>query len=82
MSDPRPRPASVVPTPWLAIPDAAAYLRVTPSVIKREMNRGRLRYVRVTRDQRITRQEWCDQWGLDHACPVTVPPLSVLRGAR
>ena len=62
--------AALPTTGWITLGEGAQMARVSTATLRREIRRGRLRYVRVGGRRTIrTRPEWIDAW-LDPGSPV------------
>jgi excisionase family DNA binding protein len=58
--------ASDAGSPWLSIPEAAEYLRLSPRTIERELERGRVRSTTVGR-RRLLHRDDLDTFARDTA---------------
>lgn len=65
-----PVPAS----PWLAAPEAGAYIKRGRRFVLREVAAGRLRAARVGgRGEILTKTTWLDEWAEAQSAPVLIP---------
>lgn len=55
-------PAPPVETPWLTAPEAAQYLRVSLSTIRKACQFDKLRHARPGGRKLLFRRGWLDEW--------------------
>jgi excisionase family DNA binding protein len=60
-------------SPWLTTAEAAKYLKRGKRFVLREIHAGRLRAAVIGgRREMLTRREWCDEYVIDQATPITL----------
>jgi excisionase family DNA binding protein len=60
--------ATATETPWLTIPEAAAYMKYSTRAIRLACREGKLRHTQVggTGGKILTTREWLDEWAFKH----------------
>lgn len=72
-------PAATEPSPWMTVPEAAAYLKVCDKSLYREIASGRLKALRLRSRAFRVRRDWLDAWLLDSGMIVNPDAPGVVR---